>query len=163
IYRSADGSWVVIAANQDTVFRRLCAAMGRPELATDDRFATHTARGRNQDELDKIIADWAAERAPGEIIDTLNAAGVIAGPINTVAEVVEDPQLRARGMIADHFDERIGRNVKGPGVVPVLSESPGTIRNAGPARPGQHNEEIYTGLLGKTAAELRQLRAQGVI
>src|SRR5690606_33718144 len=77
IYRSADGSWVVIAANQDTVFRRLCAAMGRPELATDDRFATHTARGRNQDELDKIIADWAAERAPGEIIDTLNAAGVI--------------------------------------------------------------------------------------
>lgn len=163
IYRSADGSWVVIAANQDTVFRRLCAAMGRPELATDDRFATHTARGRNQDELDKIIADWAAVRAPGEIIDTLNAAGVIAGPINTVAEVVEDPQLRARGMIADHFDERIGRNVKGPGVVPVLSESPGTIRNAGPARPGQHNEEIYTGLLGKTAAELRQLRAQGVI
>ena len=68
IYRTADGSWVVIAANQDTVFRRLCAAMGRPELATDDRFANHVARGRNQDELDKIIGDWAAERHPGEII-----------------------------------------------------------------------------------------------
>ena len=72
IYRSADGSWVVIAANQDTVFRRLCAAMGRPELATDDRFANHVARGRNQDELDKIIGDWASERQPPEIMSTLS-------------------------------------------------------------------------------------------
>ncbi|WP_102144671.1 CaiB/BaiF CoA transferase family protein [Mycobacterium hubeiense] len=163
IYRSADGSWVVIAANQDTVFRRLCQAMGRPELATDDRFATHVARGRNQDELDKIIGDWAADRAPTEIIETLSAAGVIAGPINTVAEVVEDPQLRARGMLAEHWDERVSRNVLGPGIVPVLTESPGSIRNAGPARPGQHNDEVYIGLLGKTAEELERLRTEGVL
>jgi formyl-CoA transferase len=163
IYRTGDGSWVVIAANQDTVFRRLCAAMGQPELATDDRFADHTARGRNQDELDKIIGDWASERRPDDIIDTLSAAGVIAGPINTVAEVVDDPQLRARGMIAEHFDERVGRRVLGPGIVPVLSESPGSIRNAGPARPGQHNDEVYTGILGKTADELAALRAEGVL
>ncbi len=114
IYRTADGSWVVIAANQDTVFRRLCTAMGRAELATDDRFANHVARGRNQDELDKIIGDWASQRQPGDIISTLSEAGVISGPINTVAEVVEDPQLRARGMIADHWDERVQRNVLGP-------------------------------------------------
>lgn len=163
IYRTADGSWVVIAANQDTVFRRLCAAMGRPELATDDRFANHVARGRNQDELDKIIADWASEREPGEIIATLSDAGVISGPINTVAEVVEDPQLRARGMIAEHYDERVDRPVLGPGVVPVLSGTPGTIRNAGPARPGQHNDDVYIGLLGKTVDELETLRAEGVI
>ena len=75
IYPTADGSWVVIAANQDTVFRRLCAAMGQPELATDDRFANHVARGRNQDELDKIIGDWAAERSPDDIIATLSEAG----------------------------------------------------------------------------------------
>lgn len=163
IYRSADGSWVVIAANQDTVFRRLCQAMGQPELATDDRFATHVARGRNQDELDKIIGDWAAERQPGDIIETLSAAGVIAGPINTVAEVVSDPQLRARGMLVEHWDERVERSVLGPGVVPVLSETPGSVRNAGPARPGQHNDEIYRGLLGKSDAELDALRAEGVI
>jgi formyl-CoA transferase len=163
IYQSADGSWVVIAANQDTVFRRLCAAMGQPELATDDRFATHLARGRNQDELDAIIGAWAAERAPGDIIETLSAAGVISGPINTVAEVVEDPQLRARGMIAEHWDERVGRTVLGPGVVPMLSESPGGIRNAGSARPGQHNDEVYGELLGKSAAELEELRAEGVL
>lgn len=163
IYQSANGSWVVIAANQDTVFRRLCAAMGRSELATDERFSNHVARGRNQDELDKIIGDWAAERRPDEIISTLSEAGVIAGPINTVAEVVDDPQLRARGMIADHWDERVQRNIKGPGVVPVLSESPGTIRTAGSARPGQHNDEIYRELLGHSDDELRVLHDEGVL
>ena len=163
IYRSADGSWVVIAANQDTVFRRLCAAMGQPELAADPRFVDHGARGRNQDELDALIGAWAAERRPDDIIDTLSAAGVIAGPINTVAEVVDDPQFRARGMLVEHFDERIGRNVLGPGVVPVLSESPGGVRSAGPARPGQHNAEVYGELLGRSPEELATLTEQGVL
>jgi formyl-CoA transferase len=163
IYRSADGSWVVIAANQDTVFARLCTAMERPELASDDRFATHVARGRNQDELDKIIGAWAAERQPVDIVETLGAAGVIAGPINTVAEVVEDPQLRARGMLVEHYDERIERNVLGPGIVPVLSETPGRVRHAGPACAGQHNNDVYVGLLGKTTDQLEQLRTEGVL
>ena len=163
IYRSADGTWVVIAANQDSVFARLCTLIGRPELVTDDRFVTHSARGRNQDELDKIIGDWAAQRQPGDIIETLSAGGVIAGPINTVAEVVADAQLQARDMITDHYDERIGRKVMGPGIVPVFSESPGGIRNAGPAHPGQHNDEVYRALLGKTTAELEALRAEGVL
>jgi formyl-CoA transferase len=163
IYRSADGSWVVIAANQDTVFRRLCAAMGQPELAGDDRFVDHAARGRNQDELDKLIGDWAATRRPADIIDTLSAAGVIAGPINTVAEVVDDPQLRSRGMLVEHWDERVDRSVLGPGVVPVLSESPGGVRFSGSARPGQHNDEIYRDLLGHTDHELGRLRTEGVL
>ena len=163
IYRTADGSWVVIAANQDTVFRRLCAAMGQPELATDDRFVDHVARGRNQDELDKIIGDWAAQRQPDDIIETLSAAGVISGPINTVAEVVRDPQLRARGMLVEHYDERIGRNVLGPGVIPVLSETPGGVRNAGPARPGQHNAEVYGDLLGLGADQIADLETRGVL
>ncbi|MCV7194286.1 CaiB/BaiF CoA transferase family protein [Mycolicibacterium brumae] len=163
IYQSADGSWVVIAANQDTVFARLCAAMGQPELAADERFVDHRARGRNQDELDAIIGAWAAARAPADIIETLSAAGVIAGPINTVAEVVTDPQLLSRDMIVDHFDERAQRNVKGPGVIPVLSESPGTVRSAGPARPGQHNDEVYRDLLGHTREELDRWESDGVL
>ena len=163
IYRSADGSWVVIAANQDTVFARLCEAMGAPELARDKRFADHGARGRNQDELDAIIGAWAAARAPAEIIETLAAAGVIAGPINTVAEVVADPQLLARDMIVEHFDERLGRNIKGPGVIPKLSESPGGVRHAGPARAGQHNVEVYRDLLGHAADELDRLGKEGVL
>ncbi|HPX37214.1 MAG TPA: CoA transferase [Mycobacterium sp.] len=163
IYRSADGSWVVIAANQDTVFRRLCEVMGRPELATDERFIDHKARGRNQDELDAIIGEWAAVRQPGDIIETLGAAGVIAGPINTVAEVVRDPQFLARGMLVEHFDERIGRNVLGPGVVPVLSESPGGVRSAGSARPGQHNSEVYGDLLGLSDTDITELTERGVL
>ena len=163
IYCSADGSWVVIAANQDTVFVKLCKAMGHPELATDERFATHLARGRNQDELDRIIGAWAAVRQPAEIIETLCPAGVVAGPINTVAEVIKDPQLQARGMLVEHYDERVGRNVLGPGVVPLLSESPGCVRHAGPAHPGEHNDDVYLGLLGKTADELEQLRAEEVL
>src|SRR5262249_27789332 len=98
-----------------------------------------------------------------EIVETLSAAGVIAGPINTVAEVVDDPQLRARGMLVEHYDERLERTVLGPGVVPVLSESPGGVRSAGPAHPGRHNDDVYCGLLGKTAAELEELRTEGVL
>lgn len=163
IYPTADGSWVVVAANQDTVFRRLCGAMGQPKLATDERFADHVSRGRNQDAIDEIIAAWAAERQPAEIIATLSEAGVISGPINTVAEVVTDPQLVSRGMIADHWDERIERNVKGPGVVPVLSETPGTIRSGGSLTPGQHNDEVYGELLGRSADELDALREEGIL
>ncbi|MCX6482463.1 MAG: CoA transferase [Mycobacterium sp.] len=163
IYRSADDSWVVIAANQDTVFRRLCEAMGRPDLATDERFVDHVARGRNQDEIDAIIGEWAELRQPNDIIDTLSAAGVIAGPINTVADVVRDPQFQARGMLVEHYDEAAGRTVLGPGVVPVLSETPGGVRSAGPARPGQHNDEVYGQLLGLGSEELTNLIEQGVL
>jgi formyl-CoA transferase len=163
IYQSADGSWVVIAANQDTVFRRLCTAMSQPDLAADPRFVDHGARGRNQDELDAIIGQWAAGRQPDDIIETLSAAGVIAGPINTVAEVVRDPQLLARGMLVEHYDERIGRNILGPGVIPALSESPGGVRHAGSARPGQHNDEVYGELLGLSTGEIDELTEQGVL
>lgn len=163
IYRTANGSWVVIAANQDTVFRRLCAVMDQPELATDERFVDHVARGRNQDAIDAIIGEWAARRRPDDIIDTLSAAGVIAGPINTVADVVRDPQFQARGMLIDHYDEAAGRTVLGPGVIPVLSATPGGVRNAGPARPGQHNDEVYGQLLGLSPGQIGELTEDGVL
>ena len=163
IYRTSDGSWIVIAANQDTVFRRLCGAMGQPDLADDPDYVDHLARGRHQDRLDEIIGAWAARHSPAELIDKLSAASVIAGPINTVAEVVHDPQLVAREMIIDHWDERVNRNVKGPGIIPKLSESPGSVRNAGPARIGQHNDEVYPDLLGYSAERLARLREEGIL
>ena len=163
IYRTANGSWVVIAANQDTVFRRLCAVMDQPELATDERFIDHVARGRNQDAIDAIIGEWAAQRRPDDIINTLSAAGVIAGPINTVADVVRDPQFQARGMLIDHYDEAAGRTVLGPGVIPVLSATPGGVRNAGPARPGQHKDEVYGQLLGLSPGQIGELTEDGVL
>ena len=71
IYQSSDGSWIVIAANQDMVFRRLCGAMG-PELADDPDYVDHVARGRNQDRLDEIIGAWAAQHSPTDLVDTLS-------------------------------------------------------------------------------------------
>lgn len=163
LYPTKDGTHVIIAANQDTVFARLCAAMGTPELATDPRFADHAARGINQDELDALIGNWSSQHSADELTDTLQAAGVVVGPVNTVAEVVDDPHLRARGMIAEHFDERIGRTVLGPGVVPQFSETPGGIRNAGPPAPGSDNAAVYGELLGLSDNELDELTQAGVI
>lgn len=163
IYATADGSWVVIAANQDTLFARLCDVMGVPELAQDSRFRTHVDRGRNQDELDDMIGVWAAEQDPDTIVEKLTAAGVVAGPINTVEDVVKDPQLIERGMLVPHFDERIGDDVLGLGVVPTFSDTPGSVRRAGAPKPGTDNDDVWGDLLGRSDADRRSLHEKGVI
>ena len=163
LYQSADGRWMVIAANQDSVFTRLCSAMGRPDLVTDARFRSHTARGRHQDEIDDIVAAWARQHDAASLARVLEDAGVVVGPVNTVAEVVKDPQMQAREMIVPHFDEAIGADVLGPGVVPKLSRTPGAIRWAGPPRPGTHNAQVYGDLLGLDQPQLDQLAETGVI
>jgi formyl-CoA transferase len=163
LYCTGDGRWMVIAANQDSVFRRLCAVMGRPELATDPRFRSHGARGRHQDEIDAIVAEWARQHDADALTVLLEEAGVVVGPVNTVAEVVRDEQFRARDMLVAHHDEAVGADVLGPGVVPVLSGTPGSVRWAGPPRPGSHNAEVYAELLGIGADELRALEEAGVV
>ncbi|MFZ2178304.1 MAG: CoA transferase [Rhodococcus sp. (in: high G+C Gram-positive bacteria)] len=163
IYATADGSWVVIAANQDTLFARLCTVMGEPELADDPRFRTHIDRGKHQDELDEMIGAWAAEQDPSTLVERLTAAGVVAGPINTVAEVVKDPQLLDRGMLVGHYDERIGEDVLGLGVVPRFSDTPGSVRRAGAPRPGADNDDVWGGLLGLSEDERSALHDKGVI
>ncbi|MEU2101967.1 MULTISPECIES: CaiB/BaiF CoA transferase family protein [unclassified Nocardia] len=171
LYRSKDGLWVIIAANQDTVFGRLAAAMERPELATDPRYANHTARGEHQDELDELIARWAAGFTATDLIDLLARFGVVAGPVNTVAEVMTDPQFIAREIFVDHRDPSVGPAdeefdpvpVKGVGVVPKLSDTPGGVRWGGPSRPGTHTDEVLAGLLGYDRDRLAALRAQGTI
>jgi formyl-CoA transferase len=163
LYESADGRWMVIAANQDTVFARLCAVMDRPELVTDARFRSHTARGRHQDEIDAIVADWAREHDAEALARILEDAGVVVGPVNTVAEVVQDPQFLARDMLVPHFDEAIGADVLGPGVVPKLSANPGSVRWAGCPHPGTHNAEVYGDLLGLSGPQLHELEAAGVV
>jgi formyl-CoA transferase len=162
IFRSRDGRWVVIAANQDTVFARLCAAMGRAELAADPRFATHAARGEHQDELDAIIGEWAGRHDAAELDRVLNEAAVVAGPVYTIADIFADPHFRAREMIVEQDDPEIGP-VAGPNVVPRFSDTPGTIRWTGPWKPGADNREVYGGLLGLDGAELEELERSGVV
>jgi formyl-CoA transferase len=163
LYQSADGRWMVIAANQDSVFARLCAAMDRPELIEDVRFRTHNARGRHQDEIDDIVAQWARQHDADTLTRILEDAGVVVGPVNTVAEVVQEPQFRARDMLVPHFDERIGADVLGPGVVPKLTATPGSVRWAGRPRPGADNAEVYGELLGLDEARLAELAQAGII
>jgi len=162
IFRSSDDHWMVIAANADNVFRRLCEAMGRPELADDPRYATHYARGDNQEEIEEIVADWAGERTAKEIDEQLNAAGVICGPIYTIADIFEDPQFQAREMLLKHEDPEFGEYV-GPGIVPKLSRTPGAVRWSAPWQEGSHNREVYGDLLGLSDDELAALADEGVL
>jgi formyl-CoA transferase len=162
IFKSRDGTWMVIAANQDNVFRRLCDAIGRPELAGDERFVTHRVRGENQEELERIVADWAAQHDARDVDTKLNAAGVVCGPIHTIADIFEDPQFAAREMLVEHEDPEFGTYV-GPGIVPKFSETPGAVRWSATWDDGSHNEEIYCGLLGLSESELHELEEQGVV
>ena len=162
IFKSRDDSWVVIAANADNVFRRLCDAIERPELADDERFATHLARGDNQDEIEGIVADWAAQHDAAEIDRILNAAGVICGPIYTIADIFDDPQFKAREMLLEHVDPEFGPYI-GPGIVPKLTRTPGAVRWSATWEEGSHNAEVYGGLLGLSDDEIAALHEEGVI
>ncbi|WP_286259007.1 CaiB/BaiF CoA transferase family protein [Streptomyces graminofaciens] len=163
LFCSADGQWLVVAANQDTVFQRLCAAMGRAELASDPRFADHQARGENQEEIEGIVGEWVGKRSAAEATAELQAAGVVVGPVYTVADIVADPHFRARGALVSHHDERVDDDVLGPGVVPIFSGTPGRVRWAGPPRPGTHNDEVYGELLGLDADAIATLVKDGVM
>jgi formyl-CoA transferase len=162
IFESSDAKWMVIAANADKVFRRLCAAMEQPELADDPRFATHRARGDNQEELEGIVADWASRHTAAEIDRVLNDAGVICGPIYTIADIFEDEHYHAREMLVTHEDPEFGEYV-GPGIVPRFSETPGRVRWSGTWEEGSHNRDVYGGLLGLSDDELAALKEQGVL
>jgi formyl-CoA transferase len=162
IFESSDGKRIVIAANADNVFRRLCAAIGQPELADDPRFVTHIARGENQEEIEGIIAEWAAARTAAEIDRLMNEAGVICGPIYTIADIFEDPQFQARDMLIKHVDPEFGEYV-GPGIIPKFSDTPCEVRWSATWDEGSHNRDVYGGLLGLSDADLDELKEDGVL
>jgi formyl-CoA transferase len=163
LFAAKGGEWVIVAANQDTVFRRLCRAIGRAELAEDPRFATHVARGIHQEEIEAIVAEWVAARTAQEACEALQAADVVAGFVYTAADIVADPQFRAREMIVPHHDERVGEDVLGPGIVPKFSATPGRVRWAGPPVPGAHNDEVFGTLLGLDKDEISLLERERVL
>jgi formyl-CoA transferase len=162
IFKSSDGKWMVIAANADNVFRRLCEAMGQAELADDPRFLTHIARGEHQEEIEAIVGEWARQRTAAEIDRVLNEAGVICGPIYTVADIFEDEHYWAREMLLKHEDPEFGEYI-GPGVVPKFSETPGAVRWSATWDEGSHNRDVYGGLLGLSDEQLAELKEDGVL
>jgi len=160
-YPTRDGKWIVMGANADGVFRRLVSCMGRPELADDERFYSHLARGENQALLDDIIAEWTRQHDMQELILILDEAGVPAGPIYSIADIAKDPHYQAREMIQEVYD-RMWETVKMPGIVPKFSLTPGVIKWSGPGL-GEHNDEIYRQLLNMDRKQIESLRQEGVI
>jgi len=161
VYPTADGEMVLVAANQDTVFRRLAEVMGRPEFITDDRYATHGARGAHMEALDLVIAQWTTTLGADDLLERLHAGGVPAGRIFRAKDMFADPQFAAREAIVKLVHPELG-DFALQNVFPRLSETPGAVRHLGPTL-GEHNAEIYQGLLGIDDDTLSSLRSAGVI
>jgi crotonobetainyl-CoA:carnitine CoA-transferase CaiB-like acyl-CoA transferase len=160
VYPTRDGI-VMIGANQDTVFTRLVSAMNAPELSDDPRYRDHQARGAHQQELDEVIARWTATHETRDLLALLERHGVPSGLIYRASDMLEDPHFAAREAIVSTTHPQLG-NLRMQNVAPRLSVSPGSIRTPAP-EIGQHNAEIYEGLLGLDATAMADFRARGVI
>lgn len=159
-YPTKDGGYVVIAGNSDPIFRRLMTMIGRADLAEDPALRSNDGRSKQAAMLDGVISDWSAGRTVEEALEALDAADVPAGRIFSVADIVADPHYQAREMILS-ADLPGGQQVKMPGIVPKLSDTPGEVRWQGPAL-GQHTDSVL-GDLGLDAEGIARLRETGAV
>lgn len=162
VHKSKDDKWVVIAANHDSLWKRLAVVMGRPELAEDPRYATHRERGDREHELYAMIDEWAAGYTAAELDKMLAEANVVSAGVYTAADMFNDPHFRERGLIVDIEDPEIG-TMPVPGITPKLSETPGEIRWGGKWEVGADNEAVWCGLVGLTQSELGKLQEAGIV
>jgi formyl-CoA transferase len=161
VYPARDGEFL-IGANQDSVFRRLCDAMGQADMADDARYADHVARGVHQAELDAKIGDWTRERSLSELEALMSEHGVPAGRIFKAQDMLEDPHFIAREAIIARAHPRWG-DLRMQNVFPKLSETPGAVRSLAPQTVGQDNAEVLGARLGLSPERLAELSASGVI
>jgi crotonobetainyl-CoA:carnitine CoA-transferase CaiB-like acyl-CoA transferase len=161
VYRCSDGE-LMIGANQDAIFARLCRAMDRPELANDVRYATHLARGRNQTELDQLIEAWTQTRSVDAVEALMIEHSIPAGRMYRAPDMLADPHFAAREAIIEAVSPAVGP-FKMQNAFPKLSETPSSIRSLAPVEVGEHNEEILGGVLGMTDEERAQLAEVGAI
>lgn len=161
VYPCSDGE-LLIGANGDSLFQRLCEAMNRPELAQDVRYATHEARGERQVELDYLISDWTRTKTVDELESLMEKYSIPAGRIFGPEDMLNDPHFIARESIVDVAHPELP-TLKMQNVVPRLSETPGGIRRRAPAVPGQDNHWVLQELLGLDEKRMSELREAGVI
>jgi crotonobetainyl-CoA:carnitine CoA-transferase CaiB-like acyl-CoA transferase len=159
-YRCADGKFIIIGANGDSIFKRLCEKMGRDDMAADARLADNKGRVAHEAEIDAVIEQWCGSMSSGAALQLLEDAQVPAGPIYNVADMMADEHFKARGLFEEV--EVNGEKRKIPALVPRLSATPGRTDWAGP-EVGAFNVEVYQGLLGLAPEQLKELREQGVI
>ncbi|QCI94808.1 CaiB/BaiF CoA-transferase family protein [Novosphingobium sp. EMRT-2] len=149
VYSCSDGEYL-IGANQDGVFARLADAMGRPELASDERYATHRARGARQEELDALIGEWTKTLTIAELETRMIEAGVPAGRVYDAEDMMADPHFAARDALVTVDDAEFGE-VTMQGVFPKLSDTPGSIRRPAPLTVGQDTADVLRRWLGREA------------
>ena len=159
-YRTEDGAFVVIAGNSDPIFRRLMQVIGRPELAEDPALAYNDGRVKQNAMLDAAIGAWTSHHSIDEVLAARERAEVPAGRIYSVADIVSDPHYRAREMLIPATLPG-GAAVTMPGIVPKLSDTPGTVNWQGPAL-GEHTADVLAGL-GFGEDEIARLREQGAV
>ncbi len=159
-FRAADGD-VILACGNDNLYRKFCEAAGCPELASDPRFATNGKRVENRAELTRLLAAVFRKRTKREWLELLEAAGVPNGPINDVAQVYEEPQVKARGV---RIELKHSTGAKLPLVASPMRFSATALEyRLAPPVLGEHTEEVLRSLLGKSDAEITRLRAAKVI
>lgn len=150
VYPCSDGEYL-IGANQDAVFGRLAVAMGQPELATNERYATHLARGAHLEELDEIISAWTRTMTVAELEAKMIEASVPAGRIFDAEDMMADPHFAARDALVTVKDDKLG-DITMQGVFPKLSSTPGSIRRPAPQQVGQDGEAVLKRWLGRDSA-----------
>ena len=160
-YPTKDGRWIAIACTNDKIYERLAVAMTEPDHAPPADWALLANRERDRAQVDAFVTGWTARHDRDELMAVCERAQVPCGPLYSVDEIFQDPQYAARGNILRVRDERVGE-LAIPNLVPRLSDTPGAVRSLGPAL-GQHNDEVYKGLLGIGDDELRRLAGAGVI
>jgi crotonobetainyl-CoA:carnitine CoA-transferase CaiB-like acyl-CoA transferase len=159
-YRCQDGKYVVIGGNGDSIFQRLMAAAGYPDMATDPALASNAGRVTNEAKIDQALSHWCAQNNSVNVLEILDKNRVPGGPIYNVEDMVKDPHFNDRGL----FDqvEINGKPLKIPAILPKLDKTPGSTRWAGPTL-GSHNTEVLQELLGLSDQQLTRLAQDGVI
>jgi formyl-CoA transferase len=163
-YPCREGAWVVIGGNSDGIFRRFMTAIGRADLANDPRMRDNPGRAANGLELNEAISEWTRAHSVDEVMEVMTAANVPAGPIYSVADLMEDPHFKAREMFIEREVPVDGgpQPVTFPGVVPKLEQMPGAVRWVGPEL-GEHTREVLGGILGLSDSELAELEQRRVV